>query len=94
MYYQIGKETIDLNFKLALICYIMSKECLKYFRNFKHLKKICVKQHKVGGIRGLIIIIESFMNKYDIQYHIQQFLFHVLVIIKSYTLFMCVCLCV
>jgi len=94
IYYQVGKETTDLNFKLALICYIMSKRCLKYFKNFKHLKKVCVKQRKVGDIGGLIITIESFMNQDAIQCHIQRFLFHILVIIKCHTLFIYVCLCV
>jgi len=85
VYYQIGKESMYLNSNLALIYHIISKRCSQYFSDIEYIAKTQVMLREAGGIRGLIIAIESFMDPYVIQRHIRQFISHILVIIKRYT---------
>jgi len=84
VFYQVGKESIDLNSNLSLIRYIISKNCRQYFKNIVYIRKTYVTLHE-GGTRGLIIAIESFTDPYIIQRHIQQFISYILVIIKRFT---------
>jgi len=84
VFYQVGKESIHLNSNLSLIYYIISKRYLQYFKNIENIHKTYVTLHE-GDTRGLIIAIESLMDPYIIQYHIQQFISYILVIIKRFT---------
>lgn len=87
VYFQMSKETIYLTSILALLRYIMSEKCSTYFKKFKNLiRNASVTQPKTGNIQGLIFTVESFMEPYVIQYQIQQFISHVLVMTKYYTI--------
>lgn len=73
--------------ELALVYYVMTKECSSYFKKFEHLiTRMFIRHCKTGDIQGLVMIIESFIDSYVMQYHIQQFTSYLLVIIKYYTI--------